>query len=386
MWETWLDASSALWIHGGRHLLQATLFATVVFLVVVLLGRGPARLRHGLCVVASVKFLVPSALLGVLVSLTHFDLAGRISSGLHGVVPGPVGDFLYWLLVPMDPTPAATAAAGSPWVAALVAAWAAGLVVLTGRWWRQHRAFRHALAHTEPLRRGRERQLVEQWQDRLGLRRPVRVMISDQLPQPGVWGVLRPTVVLPAGMAAHLKPAELEAVILHELVHVQRWDNLVATVQRLLCCLFWFHPLLWLLDRRLRVERERVCDEQVVMLLGTSRPYARGLLKVLRFGVGFQLAGVSGAVSHLRQRLDHITGATPRRSWPRPVQAGLLAGGVLFFCVFSLMALRPPCNGQGEVGEGTVVAAGEPGATAAPGGPCPKTRPESRAAASPSAG
>lgn len=337
--QVWLDATSALWAYAGRHLIQATLVSGVLFGVVILLARAPARLRHTLCLVASLKFLLPSALLVALAAFFRLDVI-YLSNALHSGLQGPVGDFVFWLLAGAESE--AGAAAGGIGVSLLVTLWLGGAAWLGFRWLRQHRAFGRAIRSGRVLEAGREVEILDRWRRRLSLRRPVALVVSDELPEPGVWGVLRPAVVLPAGVAEHLDPAELEAVILHELVHVRRWDNLVATLQRVLCCLFWFHPLLWLLERKLLVERERVCDERVVALSGAARPYARGLLKVLRFGVGLLPAGVSAATaSNLRARIERIQTGRGRRSWPGWAQAGLVAAGVGLLLVVSVMAVRP---------------------------------------------
>ena len=90
---------------------------------------------------------------------------------------------------------------------------------------------------------------VRSW---LGIKREVRLLLLPDTFEPGVWGVWRPIVLMPESMAEQLDDAELEAVMMHEMIHVARWDNLVANLHRLLCCLFWFHPIVWLLDRLLR--------------------------------------------------------------------------------------------------------------------------------------
>lgn len=348
--DGWGSTTSALWTYGGRHLVQATLFSGLLFGVVLLLTRAPARLRHSLCLVASLKFLIPSAALFAMAALFRLDLAS-LSSALHGRLEGPLGDWVYWLLVG-GPRSAEPATVASLPMAMLVSLWLAGAAFLLLRWGRDHRRFARAVRAGRRLTTGREAEILERQRARLGLRRTVRLIVSDELPEPGAWGLVRPTVVLPEGVADQLTTPELEAVILHELIHIRRWDNLIALVQRALCCLFWFHPLLWLLDRRLLTERERVCDERVVALSGASEPYARGLLKVLRFGVGLRLVGVSAATaSNLRTRIEHIRSGARRRAWPRLVQTALVAAGLGLFFLVSVLAQQPQPCGQSTDGK-----------------------------------
>ena len=70
--------------------------------------------------------------------------------------------------------------------------------------------------------------------------------------EPGVFGIFRPVLWLPAGIADRLDGAELEAVLAHELCHIRRRDNLFSALHMLVEALFWFHPLVWWLGARLK--------------------------------------------------------------------------------------------------------------------------------------
>ena len=141
-------------------------------------------------------------------------------------------------------------------------------------WWRP-RAGRRA-----PLRRPSSSAL-DGARERAGVAAEVALRLSPEIDGPGVWGLRRPVLLLPDGIAEHLAPAELEAVLLHELEHVRRRDNLFGLFQTALRCLYWFHPLVWWLERRMLAERERACDDRVVALGAAPRLYAKSLLKVV---------------------------------------------------------------------------------------------------------
>jgi beta-lactamase regulating signal transducer with metallopeptidase domain len=81
---------------------------------------------------------------------------------------------------------------------------------------------------------------------------------------PAVDGLLRPRVSLPEGVRRLLSRRELDAVLLHELTHARRRDNLIRLVHEVGLCLFWFHPLAWLAGSRLSLYRELSCDESVI--------------------------------------------------------------------------------------------------------------------------
>ncbi len=151
---------------------------------------------------------------------------------------------------------------------------------------------------------------VRSW---LRIKRSIRLSILPATAEPGVWGVFRPIVFLPERLAEELSDAELEAVMMHEVIHVARWDNLIANLHRLLCCLFWFHPIIWLLDRLLLAERERACDEEVIRLGGAPEVYASSLIKVLRFCLGWSVVGASNATgSNLGRRVERIMSRNSR--------------------------------------------------------------------------
>jgi hypothetical protein len=77
------------------------------------------------------------------------------------------------------------------------------------------------------------------------------------------WGTLRPGVLLPEA-AGGWPAARLHAVVLHELVHVQRHDLVAQVAAQAACCLYWFHPMVWPAVRQLRKERETACDDAVL--------------------------------------------------------------------------------------------------------------------------
>lgn len=118
---------------------------------------------------------------------------------------------------------------------------------------------------------------------------------------PAVSGLLRPRIVLPEGIDAVLTPDELDAVVLHELTHVKRRDNLIRVLLELALCVLWFHPLLWLAGRRIAVFRELSCDESVA-----ERADGRALISALsKLAVPESVTVLRATVSaHLSDRLE----------------------------------------------------------------------------------
>jgi uncharacterized protein (TIGR03435 family) len=133
------------------------------------------------------------------------------------------------------------------------------------------------------------------------------VFTSNTLLEPGVFGIFRPVLLLPAGITDRLTPEQLQAILAHELCHVRRRDNLTAAVHMVVEAIFWFHPLVWWIGRRLVDERERACDEEVLRSGNPPVAYAEGILNVCRLYVESPLACASGVTgSDLGKRIESI--------------------------------------------------------------------------------
>ena len=159
---------------------------------------------------------------------------------------------------------------------------------------------------------------LEELRQALGIRTAVQVVESPSALMPMMWGILRPVVLLPAGAAGWL-PERLHAVLLHELVHVQRFDLLAQVIGQAACCLYWFHPFAWIAARQLRKERERACDDAVLNRGLAAPDYAQHLLDLVRglaekrnfLGDAPAMAEANGLESRVRGLLDRKRNRNP---------------------------------------------------------------------------
>ncbi|HKE29111.1 MAG TPA: M56 family metallopeptidase [Bryobacteraceae bacterium] len=267
-----------------QHLLESTVFAAAVWLLTLTLRRHHARARHALWMAASIKFLVPFSLF--------------VAIGSHVVRPAPASippAQMRFMMVDTVPAMlyAAIAETARPArrVPVLWLLWLAGSVAVLGRWYGRSR--------------GAARSLRESTQS--GTRFGIAARISESMLEPAVFGIIRPVLVMPAGMEERLSAEQLEAVFDHELCHVRHRDNLAAAIHMVVETAFWFHPLIWWMGARLVAERERACDEEVVRLGADRAVYAESILRVCEFSIASPVecvSGISGA--DLKQRIREI--------------------------------------------------------------------------------
>jgi protocatechuate 3,4-dioxygenase beta subunit len=202
------------------------------------------------------------------------------------------------------------------------------------------------------VRGGEWAELVGELSKALGLRRRVTLLLSDGQVMPMTWGWLRPVVLLPAE-AGRWEPGRRRDVLFHELAHVRRWDCLTQAVAQLACGVYWFNPLAWLAQARMRAERERACDDLVLASGVRASDYAAHLLQMareLRFGRASALAAVAMArPSQLEVRLLSILDPHRRRGGPGPAATALAVAAVAAL-VLPLAAARLEARAAGDEG------------------------------------
>ena len=162
---------------------------------------------------------------------------------------------------------------------------------------------------------------------------------------PTLVGILRPTILLPLSAVSGLLPAELESILLHELVHIRRYDHLLNLAQRLVEAAFFFHPAVWFLSRRITVVREHCCDD-AVLTLGTQRAvYIESLMRVAELSVAASCLGRQAAVaglhatdkpSRLRRRIARLLDP------PGPSSLRLKPAALLFVGALLIGSLTTP--------------------------------------------
>lgn len=198
-----------------------------------------------------------------------------------------------------------------PWVVLL---WALGVLVMSGRvginWYRMTRCTRVGV---KPL----PAEVMEKaafLKALFGIRRGVEVLETTLLQVPTVLGWLRPVILLPTSSLVGLTPAQLELVIAHELGHIRRLDYLVNLFQVLVETLFYYHPVVGWISRRVRHEREQCCDDLVVARCGNRIEYAKALTNLESIRSGYIAPALAATEGKLVQRIERIVCAHGRRT------------------------------------------------------------------------
>jgi TonB family protein len=151
---------------------------------------------------------------------------------------------------------------------------------------------------------------------RMGVKGRFAVLTSKLADGPGVAGLVRPVILLPAATVLGLSPEQLEAVLAHELAHIRRYDYLVNVAQMLVEALLFYHPAVWWVSARVRRERELCCDDEAVRVCGDSLCYARALtaLERLRMSVPEMALGVTDGP--LAYRVKRLLGVSAEETLP----------------------------------------------------------------------
>ena len=223
------------------------------------------------------------------------------------------------------------------------AAWWTSMSVVMGLWilWSGVRAAK-LIAAAARLRHARQRSRpcppnvlnrLPCWSRVIRTGRRAPVVLSNEVGFAAVLGGGSPVIALAPALITQLTADDLDRVLIHEWAHVQRRDDVVQFVQRIVAALVGWHPAAWWLERQLEFEREAACDEVAVRITGSAKQYAACLatLAALPRAPLRPLPAPAAISSGLRRRVERILAlasvgtARPRRLATVTAAAGLAA-------------------------------------------------------------
>jgi D-alanyl-D-alanine endopeptidase (penicillin-binding protein 7) len=252
--------SSTLIVHVGWTLVhfvwQGALIACVAGLGLAALRNGRPQARYALACMALVACVAWPAIDFYARLAGAGAMDGDVSAGAfgHGVDAARTAGPLDWL---------------QGHLGAIVMAWAVctgvlALRMMAGLWWIERATRSH---RTDSAWQARVTALAGQF----GIARHVSLRLVDSIAGPLTAGWWRPVVLLPSSLLTGMPPELLEALLAHELGHIRRADYLVNVLQNVVEAVLFYHPAVWWLSRRIRIEREQIADDLAAHIVGGRR-------------------------------------------------------------------------------------------------------------------
>ncbi|QEE26561.1 TIGR03435 family protein [Terriglobus albidus] len=284
-----------------NHLWQSTVVMLVAWLLTLVLKHNQARMRYWIWMAASLKLLVPFSLLAAIGRwlrpanapvIESPQLAAAMVKMARPLLQSPKSPESFTISISDASRAVASATHHASFLPnILIAVWLCGSLFLLLRWsrhwWAIHATLRSA--------------------SRISLPVDVPVFLTSCRIEPGIVGIFRPVLLLPEKIMDRLPAAQLRSILAHEICHVRRRDNLTAAIHMVVEAIFWFHPAVWWIERRLIDEREQACDEAVLQLGNDAEVYAEGILNVCKFYTESPIACMSGVTgAQLKERILRI--------------------------------------------------------------------------------
>ena len=331
----------------GQLSFELGVLALVVLAANRLLPIKSPALRHLLWVVVLLKPIVAVAVSSPFTLFTPFTpLMPLAESGREALAYLPVEPPVHAAAFAIVATSSVQLTAAG-WGAIL---WMAGVGLLIGRILIGHGILWRLRRQAQVHRDGRLFDALRQARQAFDSYPRVEVATSSSIGSPIALGILRPLLVFPADLVDKLRADELSLILMHEMAHVRRCDNLVLLLHRLISAVLFFHPAVWLCGRMLRREAEQACDDLVVCTTGREKAYARGLAQVAEWGARFNplvrriptMNAFAAAESDLALRVRRTLGDGARRMGTR----GRVLAAVLL-CPLAVVTL-PSCGITGK--------------------------------------
>jgi beta-lactamase regulating signal transducer with metallopeptidase domain len=298
-------------------LVKASLLVAVVAIVQTTLGRhASAATRHAIWSLTVVGLLLLPVLSFTLPGWKVIPLdTPRVAAALSDRLPPTAARVN---ARPTDSVSRAPNAVAFQWGVVLPVMYVAIAVLLLARLAAQRLAIQRLARRATEVTASDWTRLLAECAATVGILRPLRLLTSREQAMPAMFGMRRPAIVLPAG-AEGWSEDRRRAVLLHELAHIARCDCLWQTLAAVACAIYWIHPGLWWIARRMRVERELACDDSVLFAGINAYDYADHLLELAYALLGYRMSPLAIEMAnprHLERRLVALVDSTRHRDMP----------------------------------------------------------------------
>ncbi len=197
------------------------------------------------------------------------------------------------------------------------------------------------------------RMFAQKVAEQMGIVKTVRVWMSEFVSSPVTIGYLKPIILLPVATVNHLSAEQIEAVILHELSHIKRFDYLVNLVTRIIQAILYFNPFVRAFAVIIEREREKNCDEIVLQFQYDPHGYATALLvleKASHRPHSLAVAAADGKKNELMGRIESILGIQKKPVLSFNKLAGIVAALLCFISLNALLLLSKPGESKANPG------------------------------------
>jgi len=357
----------------GWSTLALTMFvqSSLVILVLLLLDwalrrRVRAAVRYGLLLLVLAKLVLPPGWASPSALAYWLRPASELRANPAGGVARVTVREVEATLAQRDQadSPGVASSPGLTWPALFTGLWGMGALTLLGVLLRRSIKVRRIVAESVEAPSGLQR-LHPGHGGLVGRAGNVRIRVSDHLSSPALCGLLRPTILIPSMLADRLSVVELRAILIHELTHVARGDLWVNHLQTLLQIVYWWHPLVWVANTRLRQVREEAVDDAVRLALADeAHGYPATLLEVakaamLRPTSSLGFLGIFESRSRLSRRVRRLLEEpAPRRAtvgWSGVAAVVVIGGLLLPMAQAERNAPVVPAKGEPAHSEGMVL-------------------------------
>lgn len=307
--------NTAAWMSGLAWALldfvwQGAVVGCVAAVLLALMGRARPQWRY-LAACAALLLCAALPLAGLLARVLGqgaADAAGMLPSALLQALPSGAGQASSQGVAAAAWNPAGWRELLAPRLPLVILCWSAGAALmamrlLLGLAWVRRRS-RPGAYRADPAWQA----VLDRLAGRMGIGRKVILGLVDDLATPVTAGTLAPLVLVPASLATGMAPQLLEALLAHELAHVRRHDYLVNLVQSAIEILLFYHPAVWWLSHRIRVERELIADDLAASALGEPRRLALALseLDLFQLSSPQPALGAHGEGGSLMSRIKRL--------------------------------------------------------------------------------